>query len=164
MHSCSLQITVREEVTALHPPRAPEAALNATAELCFDREIRSARKSSSAGRWQKVLTSRNRETLRSTRAEKVPGSPEQLNLEQICITSQAPWNKSERQSAPLHSLPSPWSHFQIHLELGTSTCIPQIRSCSPAPGNSQAEPQPFSIPNPTFVHLTTWSTRVTKRH
>ena len=79
--------------------------------LCFDKEMRSAHKSSSAGRRQKVLTSRNRATLRG--AEKVPGSPEQVNLERIRITTRTPWNESERQSAVLRSLPSVWSHFQM---------------------------------------------------
>lgn len=46
------------------------AVLAKTPEPCFDWEIR-----------------RNMATLHGTRAEKVPGSPEQLNLEQNCITT-----------------------------------------------------------------------------
>ena len=111
-----------------------------------------------------MLTSRNRATLCGTGAEKVPGSPEQVNLERIRITTRTPWNESERQSAVLRSLPSIWSHFQIHLELDISTCIPQTRNCSPAPTNSQAEPRSFPILNPIFTHLTTWSAQVTERH
>lgn len=102
--------------------------------------------------------------LCSTRAEKVLGSPEQLNLEQICITTRTPPKESKRQSTPLCSLPSIWSHFQICLELDISTCIPQTRNCSLALTNSQAEPRSLPILNPIFTHLTTFSSQATERH